>query len=307
MTIPHYLTANKSAILQELITLLQPYKEYIESAIPKIIDQLGIKTELRDACEYALMTPGKRFRPAIVAMVSEAIDPKKDVTHVALAVEFFHTASLIADDLPCMDNDDFRRGRPTVHKVYGDSVALLASFSLIAAAFDLIVKDISALKMDPQCASNAESIACIATKEAARANGILCLIGGQYLDLYPPEKLDKKFMYEVIEGKTSALFELSFALGWLYSGADIQKLDLVKEAAKHFGSAFQILDDIDDMQKDEVAGRKVNYALLFGKEEAKKAVQEHMRNYRQLLEKIHLTSTKLIHLGDIVSKLCELY
>src|SRR5437016_8742652 len=123
---------------ESIFKALAPYKARIEPAIVSSLSRFGEKTELRDACEYSLQTGGKRFRPAIVYMVTDALKSKNDVTDAALAVEFFHTASLIADDLPCMDNDDFRRGRPTTHKVYPESVALLASFALIAAGFEYI-------------------------------------------------------------------------------------------------------------------------------------------------------------------------
>lgn len=306
MTTPNPTSMNASQVIYDLLQLLQPYKESFEATIPPFIEGFGIKTLLRDACEYALLTPGKRFRPAIVAMVAESLAPGSNIKDVSLAVEFFHTASLIADDLPSMDDDDFRRGRPTVHKVYGEATALLASFALIAAAFELIIKNTDSLKRQPGFKDKAEHIGCLATIEAARVNGILGLIGGQYLDLYPVG-LDKALMYNIIERKTAALFELSFVLGWLFSGGDESKLEQVKQAAVHFGSAFQILDDIDDMEKDKAAGRDANYAIMFSKEEAKKAIQGHVMSFIELLDKINLQSPKLLQLSSFLQKMCDLY
>lgn len=306
MTTPKPIPANTSQVMHDLLQLLHPYKESFESTIPPFIEEFGIKTRLRDACEYALLTPGKRFRPAIIGMVADSIAPGSSIKEVCLAVEFFHTASLIADDLPSMDNDDLRRGRPTVHKVYGEATALLASFALIAAAFELIIRNTHSLKQQPGFKDRAERIGCLATAEAARVNGILGLIGGQYLDLYP-EGLDKALMYTIIERKTAALFELSFIFGWLFSGADESKLEKVKEAAIHFGSAFQILDDIDDMEKDRSAGRNANYALMFGKEGAKKAVQSHVNSFTQLLGQLELQAPKLLQLASFLQKMCDLY
>jgi len=99
---------------------------------------LGEKTKLRDACEYALKSGGKRFRPLLVLLVAEALGNNLNVLDAALSVEFFHTASLIVDDLPCMDNEEERRSQPTLHKIYGESIALLSSYALICAAFEKI-------------------------------------------------------------------------------------------------------------------------------------------------------------------------
>ena len=107
------------------------YRDKIEQEIAKSIVAFGEKTKLRDACEYALTNGGKRFRPLIVLLIAEALGHGMNVYPSALSVEFFHTASLIADDLPCMDNDDERREKPSLHKVYGESIALLASYALI--------------------------------------------------------------------------------------------------------------------------------------------------------------------------------
>ncbi len=95
--------------------LLEPYKQQIEQLIRADFHQFGPSTILREACEYGLLTEGKRFRPALVLMIAQALGHQIDVSQAALSVEYFHTASLIADDLPCMDNDDERRNKPTVH------------------------------------------------------------------------------------------------------------------------------------------------------------------------------------------------
>ncbi len=117
------------------------HRDRIEQEIAKSIGSLGEKNKLRDACEYALTNGGKRFRPLIVILVAEALGNGLDVYESALSVEFFHTASLIADDLPCMDNDDERRDKPSLHKTYGETIALLASYALITAAFEKIYKN----------------------------------------------------------------------------------------------------------------------------------------------------------------------
>ena len=286
----------KAQFAESIFKALAPFKTRIEPAISASIERFGEKTALRDACEHALQTGGKRFRPAIVYMMADGLKSKVDVTDAALAVEFFHTASLIADDLPCMDNDDFRRGLPTTHKVFGEAVALLASFSLIAAGFECI-------------ATNSEKkgdVCQLALWHASRLNGIHALIGGQFIDLYPPE-LDRQKLYEIMEKKTVSLFELSFVLGWLFAGGDRQKLSDVQKAAFHFGSAFQIIDDLDDMKKDREANRKANFANLFGIPAAIDAVKMHTKAFRELLQELHIESEPLHLLAEGMSELAEAF
>jgi geranylgeranyl diphosphate synthase type II len=112
--------------------MLQGYQKLIVSKIEENLPAFGPKSKLRDACEYALMNGGKRLRPAIVFMTAEALGFEVDVTQAALSIEYFHTASLVADDLPCMDDDDERRSKPSVHKAFGESEAILVSYALIA-------------------------------------------------------------------------------------------------------------------------------------------------------------------------------
>ena len=282
------LTTSKKAAFSEAVTaILSPYKERIESSILEVSNRFGEKTALRDACEYALQTGGKRFRPALVFMISDALGKNLDVSGAAVSVELFHTASLIADDLPCMDNDDFRRGRPTTHKAFGEATALLASFALIAAGFEEIARNSAARPL----------LAQPATYFASRLNGIHALIGGQYLDLYEAH-LDEKKIYEIMEKKTVSLFQLSFILGYLFGGGDPTRVPEVEKVAYDFGAAFQILDDIDDIEKDLQAGRKANYALLFSKEKAIEAIQNHVTQFQKGLAGLGLESKPLAKLAE---------
>src|SRR5271156_3490863 len=105
-----------------LENLLGPYQQQIVKCIQDNMAALGPRNKLRDACEYALMNGGKRMRPAIVLMMAKALGYGADVSQAALCIEYFHTASLVADDLPCMDDDDIRRNKPSIHKKYGEAV-----------------------------------------------------------------------------------------------------------------------------------------------------------------------------------------
>jgi len=249
---------------------------------------LGDKTTLRDACEYALMNGGKRFRPAIVMMVSEALGKKSDVKHVALGVEFLHTASLIADDLPCMDDDDERRDLPSTHKVYGEAIALLASYALIAAGYRAICYNTEALR-GTVLDADANRICFAALENVTRNTGIIGATGGQFLDICPPGR-DLDSVKDVIYKKTVTLFEVSFVLGWLFGGGNLDLLDTVKRAAYHFGMAFQIKDDIDDIRQDIENKKVLNYAVLLGEEAARMAFRDEIEALRSTMNELNIYS-----------------
>ncbi len=267
--------------------ILQPYKERFEKEMQNAFSQFGPENKVKEAMEYALMGSGKRFRPALVYMVADGLNKGINVTPSALAVEYFHTSSLIADDLPCMDNDDFRRGRPTTHKVYGEAIALLASYGLIASGFEQIAKNDV---LNPE-------ITRIAIIQASLTMGNPGVIGGQFYDLYP-SNLDKEQLLKIHEMKTCALFDLCMTLGWLFGGGNVELLNDVHKAAYHFGMAFQILDDLDDAKKDEEANREVNYANRFGKLEAVDAIQKNIASFNELLIRLGLQETPLLALSS---------
>ena len=260
------------------------YRDQIEQEIAKSISSFGEKTKLRDACEYALTNGGKRLRPLIVLMVAEGLGFGLNVTEAALSVEFFHTASLVADDLPCMDNDDERRDKPSVHKVYGETIALLSSYALITAAFEKIHK--SALVMQnagEPFALYSEKACVLALETAAKCSGIVGATGGQFLDLFPP-KITIETIRQIIYKKTVTLFEVSFVFGWVFGGGEFPLLDKVKKTAYHLGMAFQIADDIDDLVQDEKGQKEINIARLIGKERALAAFEEEMDLFQKHLE-----------------------
>lgn len=264
------------------------HKDKIEQEIAKSISAFGDKTKLRDACEYALTNGGKRLRPLIVFLVAEGLGHGLNVCDAALAVEFFHTASLIVDDLPCMDNDDERRNKPSVHKVYGEPIALLASYALMTAGFERIHLSAAALREAGPPFSTFSDRACVLALEVATyCSGILGATGGQFLDLFPPNQ-NLETIHEVIYKKTVTLFEVSFVFGWLFGGGDIALIDRVKQMAYHLGMAFQIADDIGDMSQDEKNQSEVNIARLIGKERALVLFEEEMANFQDYLKELGL-------------------
>ncbi len=282
-------------------SILDPYKICVERALKVHVDQLGPKSPLRDACEYALLNGGKRFRPALVLMIAKVLGFGVDVTQAAMGIEFFHTASLIADDLPCMDNDEMRRNQPTTHRIFGESTALLATYALISAGYACLAKNSVAIRNSRHpFAHQSDHICLLALENASYNTGLFGATGGQYLDLSPPS-LSQDVVREVLQKKTVTLFEISFVFGWLFGGGDVDLLPVVKQGAAHFGMAFQIADDLDDMDQDQANNHPLNFANVFGKQEAMAMFHEEITSFRSILKELHLEGNELELLIDCLS------
>ena len=286
-----------SAALSKLIS---PFQIEIEKAFSDKMVAFGEKTPLKDACEYALKEGGKRFRPALVLMIAKALNCPYDIMDVALSVEYFHTASLIADDLPCMDDDQERRGKPSTHVVYGETTALLASYALIAEGYRCL--SVNASLLVRQGVINGHAIGILSIENASLNTGIQGATGGQYIDLYP-SKIDESTYLETVLKKTVALFEISFVLGWLFGGGSIEKLPLVKKAAYHYGMAFQIADDFDDFKDDSANERLMNAVSLFGVKEAFVLFEEELKGYRLCLQALDIASNELLGIAGALEEM----
>ncbi len=278
------------------------YKPQVEEAILREVAVMGEKNALRDAVEYALMSGGKRFRPIIVILLGEALNKGFNVTHAALSVEFFHTASLIADDLPCMDNEEQRRDKATLHKVFDESTALLASFTLISGGYEMIYK--CAKEIERQGSVNANEICVIALQHLSRCAGIKGATNGQFLDLSitkPTIENIRKVIYQ----KTITLFEIAFILGWIFGGGELEKLEEVIKCANYFGMAFQIADDIKDLKQDIENENKINMAKFLGKEESYKLFNKEIYNFEEQLESLNLLSEPFKQLISLLKKAAQ--
>ena len=201
------------------------------------------------AMEYSLFAGGKRLRPVMLMAAADAISGNGEkFLPTACAVEMIHTYSLIHDDLPAMDNDDYRRGKLTNHKVFGEATAILAGDALLTHAFDIMTRQ----ETEP-----ATLIAVI--REISQASGIAGMIGGQSLDLQSEGKrLNLKDLRRMHLGKTGALFRASIRCGAILAGANAEQLNELTQYAENFGLAFQITDDILDVTGDEkILGKPV--------------------------------------------------
>jgi geranylgeranyl diphosphate synthase type II len=208
----------------------------LQAALPP---QTGCDAVLIQAMRYSLFAGGKRLRPILLMAAAEALgSPGHLYTQVACALEMIHTYSLIHDDLPVMDNDDYRRGKPTNHKIYGPALALLAGDGLLTEAFVTMLSQQGVEK----------EILCIVVKEIAAAAGPYGMVSGQVVDLLSENKqIDSETLQYMHQQKTGAMFRAAVRSGAWLAGANERQLAALTEYAKQFGLAFQITDDILDV------------------------------------------------------------
>jgi geranylgeranyl diphosphate synthase type II len=274
--------------------MFELHKIRFEKSLNRFIEDMGDKTALRDACSYSLLNGGKRLRPLLVLMIAEALGDL-DVMPSAIGVECFHTASLIADDLPCMDNDEMRRGVPSLHKAFGESIALLASYTLIASGYGSLYENAKAMKQNPKFANEADKRAVLCLEAATRCAGLQGATQGQFLDLFPPN-LSLETLRDTLYKKTVTLFEISFLFGWLFGGGDIDKISLMQKCAYHLGMAFQIVDDLEDDAQD--ASKGSNIAVVLGREKAISCFEEEIASLEKALKEAGLWTPSFQRLVD---------
>jgi geranylgeranyl diphosphate synthase type II len=251
----------------------------IDRALLAYLDPIAGHTRLAEAMRYALMAGGKRLRPNLCLAASEAVGGSPEVAlPVACAMEMIHTYSLIHDDLPAMDNDDLRRGRPTCHKAYGEANAILAGDGLLTMAFE-VLSDPRRLKAVP-----AKALVAI-IREIATASGVFGMVGGQVVDMESEGKdVDFPTLEYIHTHKTGALIRASVRVGALYGRATKRQFDALTRYGELTGLAFQIADDILDLTgtQEEIgkdAGSdlkkgKKTYPAFLGIEESRRRAHE---------------------------------
>lgn len=257
-------------------------QDYVEKYLEDCFQRLkGYPPLIHEAMHYALFNGGKRIRPILVLEGARLAGGKpEDVILTACALEMIHCYSLVHDDLPAMDNDDFRRGKPTCHKVYGDAVAILTGDALLTAAFELMACNAEIPGIMPQ-----KVVKAIA--EVAGAAGSRGMIGGQIIDLGTEGvKIDYNTLQKMHQLKTGELFKAALKAGAILAGMPEDKLLHLEDYAYNFGLAFQITDDILDVQGDQnIIGKPVGsdeknqrttYVTLFGVEDALAMARERI-------------------------------
>ncbi len=264
----------------------EEYRQGVEDALGEAFALRGFPFDgLLEAMEYSVMAGGKRIRPCLTLEFCRAAGgDTKAALPVACAVELLHTYSLIHDDLPCMDNDDLRRGKPTNHKVFGEWTALLAGDALQAEAFALILGSDLPDRAKLACA-----------KSLAAAAGVDGICGGQYLDLSGDGKaLTEDQLTELQSRKTAALLVAACQMGVHAAGGDDAFLDAAATYGAALGAAFQIRDDMLDELADETelgkpvgsdkAQGKTTFMTLYGREKCQQMVDRLTNLAKQALE-----------------------
>src|SRR5579863_3903057 len=264
MTLHDYIAARQKAVDAALNRWVPP-----ESENP---------TTIHRAMRYSLFAGGKRIRPLLAIAAAEAVsDAAPGIESAACVLELIHTYSLIHDDLPALDNDDLRRGRPTCHKVFGDAMAILAGDGLLTLAFEVLAK----LDVD------AERRVGLAYELATASGTIGGMIGGQVNDLEGEGKFPTAHLLGSIHrAKTGALLRASVRMGAIYAGADSGQLDALTRFGEHVGLAFQIVDDVLDVEQPsealgktagkDVKQKKITFPAVYGIERSRE-MAEHER------------------------------
>jgi geranylgeranyl diphosphate synthase type II len=275
MTLEGYLAEQQSKIDEALDARVPP-----ESAEPHSIHQ---------AMRYSLFAGGKRIRPILCIAAAHAIcDAPKGIEAAACSLELIHTYSLIHDDLPALDNDDLRRGRPTCHKVFGDALAILAGDALLTLAFQ-------ALAELPADATRRVKLIAELACASGTVNG---MIGGQVNDIEGENKTPTIALLESIHrAKTGALLRASLRMGGVYAAAGAEQMQALSEYGEHAGLAFQIVDDVLDVeQPSEALGKtagkdaqqkKITFPAVYG-----------LQVSREMAERERIAAHAALHLFD---------
>lgn len=246
----------------DITSYLSRKKDIVDKTLEKLVPPAKIfPSSIHEAMRYSLFAGGKRVRPILAIAAAEALGAKTaDLLPLAGTLELIHTYSLIHDDLPAMDNDDFRRGRPTCHKVYGEAIAILAGDGLLNMAFE-VLSDPRRLKSVP-----ANRLITI-IREISTASGVSGMVGGQVVDMESEGKdIDFPTLEYIHTHKTGTLIRASVRVGALYARAGKRHFTALTHYGEMVGLAFQIADDILDITgKQEEIGKDVGSDIKKGK------------------------------------------
>jgi len=278
---------------------LDERRAMIEVALEDSLRELKEKvpSQLYDAMEYSLLGGGKRLRPVLALAAAEAAGGKPEgvVLDFACAVEYVHTYSLIHDDLPSMDDDDLRRGRPTSHKVFGEAMAILAGDALLTEAFGLVAR-----AGQPVCAR-----LCAALASSAGATG---MVGGQADDIRTPWPESLEFLEALHLRKTGALIAVACSGGARAAGASDMQADALYDYGLHLGLAFQICDDLMDLVGDplkmgkskgsDARKGKMNFPSLLGNEASLQRARAEVGVAKAAIDLLKPRALPLLALAD---------
>lgn len=263
----------------------------------------GCPARLREAIRYALLAPGKRIRPQLVLLAAQACGGTiEQAMPAAVAIEMVHAYSLVHDDLPAMDDDDLRRGRPTCHRQFDEATAILVGDALQARAFEVISRDMQPPHVALRC--------CV---ELAHAAGAESLVGGQADDLAAEfRQIDLEQLESIHQRKTGALFRAAPRLGGIAAHADAAQLEGLTRFGEKIGLAFQVVDDLLDVSGDvaEVGKQtgqdhergKTTFPAILGAEKSRRRAAALVREARESLAPLGDAAGPLLQIAEFVRR-----
>jgi geranylgeranyl diphosphate synthase type II len=288
MNLRDYLAQQQRLVDAELDRLVPP-----DSTAPETIHR---------AMRYSLFAGGKRIRPVLCIEAARTVSDSADgVVAAACSLELIHTYSLIHDDLPALDNDDYRRGKLTNHKVFGEAMAILAGDSLLTLAFQVLA----------QLPTSGDRKAQLILELATAAGTVGGMIGGQVADLEGEGKAPDATLLETIHrAKTGALLRASLRLGAIFAGASPEQYAALSCYGEHVGLAFQIVDDILDVEESsealgktagkDAAQQKITFPAVYGLEVSRGMAAEECAHAHQVLEEFGERASRLHELADLI-------
>jgi geranylgeranyl diphosphate synthase type II len=292
--------AGQGSLQEFLTTQVQAVERVLDRWVPaESVDPSSIHKAMR----YSLFAGGKRIRPVLAIAAADAVsDSPNGVENAAATLELVHTYSLIHDDLPALDNDDLRRGRPTCHKVFGEAMAILAGDALLTLAFEVLSR--------MTLVSAEQKIRMV--EELARAAGSVGgMIGGQVHDIEGEGTHPSAILLEAIhKAKTGALLRASVRIGAIYAGATPEELAALSDYGEHIGLAFQIVDDVLDVEgssdalgktagKDQ-AQQKITFPAVYGLARSREMAEEERRGAHVALRIFDDRADRLRQIADFI-------
>ncbi|RAK22326.1 geranylgeranyl diphosphate synthase type II [Anoxybacillus vitaminiphilus] len=284
---------------------LRENKQLVDRQLPLYVEHLDAPEIIKQAMIYSLKAGGKRIRPLLLLATLKAFGKEVELgLPVACAIEMIHTYSLIHDDLPSMDNDDLRRGKPTNHKVFGEAMAILAGDGLLTYSFQVIAE------MDHQDVTPEIKIKLIS--ELAKAAGPEGMVAGQVADMQGEGKqLSLDELEYIHQNKTGRMLQYSIIAGAILAGASEQQIRQLSQFAYHLGLAFQIRDDILDIEGTEekigkpvgsdIENKKVTYPSLLTLDGAKEKLAYHIEEAKRYLRETQIADDVLHYICDLIA------
>jgi len=287
--------------MQEILTYFKEASDFIDSKLKQYLqNEEQLLKVLYESINYTLFSGGKRIRPMFCLMTGELFDmPKENIISLACALEMIHTASLIMDDLPHMDNADKRRGKEANHLVYGQDVAALATIGLLTKSYEIVLND-------PLLPDNKKSLV---VSKLANTVGLDGMVGGQFVDLkFTNASMEYSTLEYIHVHKTASLFVASATTTAVICDATKEEMHAIETYAKNLGFAFQVLDDLLDSKGDAIEVGKslnkdeVNFASLYGNEKSDQVIKECTDRAIAAIEIFSGKNEKLIALGQMLLK-----